>query len=155
MCYIYTMDDINIELIQFFKEQARSYDFLLHRTRKEQDALSILENGLYFEGMLTKVTDSLREFSALGLMGNKMFFEPYGSYIIIIAIAKEIKGKYNEIAVPVKKSDLSTLFTTSVLTDFDDMYHLSPRYIMAYNVSFGRKLKFNRHFFESRYQGAA
>ena len=141
------MNEIHTELIQFFKEQKAEYNFLLHRTKKEKDAVNILKNGLYFQEQLTKVTDPLSEVSELSLIGNRIFFHPYGSYIVIIAIPKNIKD-YEQIVEPASRHQLKEVLGSENILELEEMYKLSPAYIMAYNTSFGKKLHFNRNFFK-------
>ncbi len=138
--------DIDPELIQFFEDHKEQYNFLLHRTKDKVSALSIMENGLYFEDMLTKVTDPVLGAIEGSLIGNRIFFSPYGSYILIIAIPKEIDEQYDKIVEPVSKENLKTIFDEEEVQDFTEMFKLSNKYILGYNESFSKKLNFNKNF---------
>jgi len=140
------LKEIDPELIQFFEEHQEHYNFLLHRTRDEQGARSILENGLYFEEMLNKVTDPIIGAIESSLIGNRVFFQSYGRYILIIAIPKEVNEKYDKLVTPVSKEALTGIFDPDEIEEFTDMYHLSSKYILGYNKAFTRKLNFNRRF---------
>lgn len=87
----------NSKLFQAFVDSDIEVMKYLHNTHDEETALKILNEGFLFEDRLDYTTDLVSGKDIVQLDYFKLIRKKYGTYTIVIHIAKELINKYNHL----------------------------------------------------------
>jgi hypothetical protein len=123
-------------VLDFIFEDHENRKIYLHYTREQEVADQILQQGFHFRYSFYKTADRIIN-DKLDLIYKHSRNKPYGAFVIVIAIGKDIFWKYSEALKSLRKSDvvleqLLTEMPPFIDEDSDPVYTLVPRFVKGH-----------------------
>ncbi len=128
-----------------FENYSDSYVFL-HYTHEQEIVETILKNGFEYSNAFDKTTCLIHK-DLIDINYNHLLRKPFGNFVVLICIEKNLYAKYNELAIKNGKHELKAEELLSekepYINEFDEKtYTLHHKYIKGYiNWASGKIVK--------------